>query len=707
MTYRKYRTKETAKFFQPIGNSETPDTTAVTVIEKDSSDNVLRATGTTVPGSEAGFSKGCIFIKTDAGAGTEGFYRNIGTTAASSFEALDTITPTEIALAEGSVLLGNASSKAAAFDASGDTKVLVGNATTITSVALSGDVTMANDGATTVAALDLETATVTNITDTELLIGTGAGTANFATLSGDVTIANTGDATVAALDLETATVTNIVDTEIMIGTGAGTANFAVMSGEITMTNGGVTTVGVLASGKIVRATNDTAVGASFILDHVSASPAALDVIGTLIGRGQNSISGIVDYGTIGFGIVSATSGTEIGGLSVTLQNGSGAYPTNAQFTINGGSGGIGVTRENEAAEGAAITLTQVSATAAANDEVGYVKFVGNNDDSPVDLVEYAQIAGIITDVTNDAEFGQGRFKAINGTGTTEVAGGWANNGSYGQLIAGSGSGQGEFVSMGDNDVILATGNAVTGSLTITDGADGAITLAPNGAGTIELEAVTNFSSTVNHGTFASPTTIVKDVPLIMISGDVVADQTSGVTRGAWFRTKVSAAQSTCSILGIEAQCRINDAATLGAGQFTGSWNYFEQSGTTALNTGCLASGASNTVETASTFTIDSGAILAGQVIDSSVDAGIINNGTFVALYIKKGSGKLDFVNGIEFTDCLSDNVFKFADDGEVCNDTDTGAAASLDKDDISGYITVETGTATRYIYTFAAKPSAV
>ena len=196
--------------------------------------------------SRTEFTKGCILIKTDAGAGTEGFYRNNGTALVSSFEALDTITASEIALAEGNIFIGNAGGVASALDLGNtDTGIAIGNGTTATIAALSGDVTMANTGATTVAALNLETATVTGITDTELLIGTGAGTANFATLSGDVTIANTGATTVAALDLETATVTNIADTEIPIGTGSGTLNFAALSGDVTLANTGAATVAAL------------------------------------------------------------------------------------------------------------------------------------------------------------------------------------------------------------------------------------------------------------------------------------------------------------------------------------------------------------------------------------------------------------------------------------------------------------------------------
>ncbi len=101
-------------------------------------------------------------------------------------------------LAEGSIYVGNSSNVTSELDASGDTKFLIGNGTTIASFAFSGDVTVTNGGVATVAALDLETATVTNIVDTELMIGTGAGTANFAVVSGDATLANTGALTVVS-----------------------------------------------------------------------------------------------------------------------------------------------------------------------------------------------------------------------------------------------------------------------------------------------------------------------------------------------------------------------------------------------------------------------------------------------------------------------------------------------------------------------------
>lgn len=128
-----------------------------------------------------------------------------------------------------------------------DTEILIGTgAGTGAYAAMSGDVTLANTGVATVAAVDLETATLTNIADTELLIGTGAGTANYAAMSGDVSLSNAGVAAVTAIDLETATVTNIADTEIMIGDGAGSAVFAAMSGDATLANTGALTIAALA-----------------------------------------------------------------------------------------------------------------------------------------------------------------------------------------------------------------------------------------------------------------------------------------------------------------------------------------------------------------------------------------------------------------------------------------------------------------------------
>ena len=55
-------------------------------------------------------------------------------------------------LAVGSLVIGDGAGAPSALDASGDGYIVVGNGTTATSVAVSGDVTLANDGEVTIAA---------------------------------------------------------------------------------------------------------------------------------------------------------------------------------------------------------------------------------------------------------------------------------------------------------------------------------------------------------------------------------------------------------------------------------------------------------------------------------------------------------------------------------------------------------------------------
>lgn len=79
------------------GNSETPDTTAVTVIGKDSSGNVTEARGTTVPtNTETGFAKGCDFVDTDETNGTHSLYVNIGDETSCEFDRVGTVDSSDI-----------------------------------------------------------------------------------------------------------------------------------------------------------------------------------------------------------------------------------------------------------------------------------------------------------------------------------------------------------------------------------------------------------------------------------------------------------------------------------------------------------------------------------------------------------------------------------------------------------------------------------
>ena len=159
---------------------------------------------------------------------------------------------------------------------------------------------------------DLEGDAPANILTTEILIGTGSGTAAFAAMGGDVTMSNAGVVTIGGLavttskinnsavttakiannsileedlkavdtavdeecltyevttgdfewqscgagaetnDLETDGAANIANTELAIGTGAGTVNYVAMSGDATLSNAGLFQLGadVVDTGEI-------------------------------------------------------------------------------------------------------------------------------------------------------------------------------------------------------------------------------------------------------------------------------------------------------------------------------------------------------------------------------------------------------------------------------------------------------------------------
>jgi hypothetical protein len=64
----------------------------------------------------------------------------------------ETVTASEVACAEGSILIGNSSGVASALSGKGDGKILIGNGTTMTSQSISGDITLSNAGAVAIAA---------------------------------------------------------------------------------------------------------------------------------------------------------------------------------------------------------------------------------------------------------------------------------------------------------------------------------------------------------------------------------------------------------------------------------------------------------------------------------------------------------------------------------------------------------------------------
>jgi len=121
-------------------------------------------------------------------------------------------------ITRGSVKVGGASNAPTDLDAKGDGKILIGDGTDINSVSVTGDVTISNSGATTIATSAVDTAMIaddqvtpakinilqddTAATDAHILVADGTDFANVA-VSGDIAITNTGVTTIQPNAVET------------------------------------------------------------------------------------------------------------------------------------------------------------------------------------------------------------------------------------------------------------------------------------------------------------------------------------------------------------------------------------------------------------------------------------------------------------------------------------------------------------------------
>ena len=78
--------KQVVPHTQTIGTSETINSQSVTVLEKDSSSDILRATWTvTITNWGSGYAKGCTYIETDFASWSTATYSNIWTTTSCLF----------------------------------------------------------------------------------------------------------------------------------------------------------------------------------------------------------------------------------------------------------------------------------------------------------------------------------------------------------------------------------------------------------------------------------------------------------------------------------------------------------------------------------------------------------------------------------------------------------------------------------------------
>jgi hypothetical protein len=137
-----------------------------------------------------------------------------------------------------------------------------------------------------------------------------------------------------------------------------------------------------------------------------------------------------------------------------------------------------------------------SPSPSAADQIGGFGAFGNN--AAAEETNYGGFGVTIADTTDGSEDAFMNFYVMQAGASVAVlrAGYSEKNG----IAVGSGSAAGIVESYSNQDLILQTGNATTGTLTITDGADGAITIAPNGAGDVIINTTGELRPNSNDGT---------------------------------------------------------------------------------------------------------------------------------------------------------------------------------------------------------------
>ena len=151
------------------------------------------------------------------------------------------------ALAEGSIYIGNSSGITSELSVKTDGGILIGNGTTAAVKTLSGDATMTNAGAVTVAKIKGAALGTTTATEANLLVADGSKWETVA-MGGDATITKAGAVTVAKIKGAALGTTTATEANLLVADGSKWETVA-MSGDATITKAGEVTIG---AGKVTK-----------------------------------------------------------------------------------------------------------------------------------------------------------------------------------------------------------------------------------------------------------------------------------------------------------------------------------------------------------------------------------------------------------------------------------------------------------------------
>ena len=519
--------------------------------------------------------------------------------------ANDAITTAKLAnITRGSILVGGVSNTPTAYNAKTDGQILVGDGTDITSVAVSGDVTLDNTGAVTIANDAITTAKLANITrgsilvggvsnaptaynaktDGQILVGDGTDITSVA-VSGDVTLDNTGAVTIANDAITTAKLANITrgsilvggvsntptaynaktDGQILVGDGTDITSVAV-SGDVTLDNTGAVTIAddAITTAKLANITRG-----SILVGGVSNTPTAYNAKTDgqiLVGDGTDitsvAVSGDVTLDNTGAVTIANDAITTAKLANITRGSILVGGALNAPSPLNAKTDGqilVGDgTDITSVAVSGDVTLDNTGAVTIANDAITTAKLanitrgsilVGGVSNTPTAYnakTDGQILVGDGTDITSVAVSGD---VTLDNTGAVTIADDaittakLANITRGSILVGGVSNTPTAYNAKTDGQILVGDGTditsvAVSGDVTLDN--TGAVTIANDAITTAKLANITRGSILVG-GVSNTPTAYNAktdgqilvgdgtDITSVAVSGDVTLDNTGAVT----------------------------------------------------------------------------------------------------------------------------------------------------------------------------------